>query len=369
MKIEPEMTRMGSTSASALTTKLTAALASRSARQILRKLPDSRAVEQNTFQIDFTSNDYLSFTTLPQLRTLFVDKLSSSSQILGSGGSRLLVHTPAHAALESRLAKFFGVQAALLFNSGFDANSGFFACIPQDGDVLVYDEYIHASVHDGMRSSRLSSSKSQTESLFQFAHNSMSELRSILLHLSSTRQTLKGGRSSVFIAVESLYSMDGTFAPLADIVEVIEEVFPLGNAYLVVDEAHATGVYGPQGRGRVAQLGLESKVLMRLCTFGKGLGGTGGSLLNLLLDVFDLPWYFVRVIAVVLTNALIRDYLVNYARPLIYTTSLSYTNVIAADCAFNLLEDGTAESVRCAFFLPRYSLPTLPLSAARQTTL
>jgi 8-amino-7-oxononanoate synthase len=207
-----------------------------------------------------------------------MNKLSSSPQILGSGGSRLLVHTPAHAALESRLTKFFGVQAALLFNSGFDANSGFFSCVPQDGDVLVYDEYIHASVHDGMRSSRLSSPKSHIQSLFPFAHNSIPELRSILLHLSSNRQALMEGQSSLFISVESLYSMDGTFAPLADIVELIQELFPLGNAYLVVDEAHATGVYGPQGRGRVAQLGLESKVLMRLCTFGKGLGGTGGSL-------------------------------------------------------------------------------------------
>lgn len=269
---------MGSPSSSALTTKLTAALASRSARQILRKLPDPHAIEQNPSPTDFTSNDYLSFTTLPHLRKQFVTKLSSSPQIFGSGGSRLLMYTPAHAALESRLAQFFGVQAALLFNSGFDANSGFFACVPQEGDVLLYDEYIHASVHDGMRSSRLSSSKSQTPSLFPFAHNSIADLRSILLHLSSTRPTLRGGQSSLFISVESLYSMDGTFAPLANIVEIMEELFPLGNAYLVVDEAHATGVYGPQGRGRVAQLGLESKVLMRLCTFGKALGGTGGSL-------------------------------------------------------------------------------------------
>ena len=332
-----------------LTEKLAAALAARSSRQILRKLPDASAIEQNQSLIDFTSNDYLSFTTLPILRELFINKLSSSSQILGSGGSRLLVHTPAHTALESRLAGFFGVQAALLFNSGFDANSGFFACVPQDGDVLVYDEYIHASVHDGMRSSRLSSSKSRTQLLFPFAHNSVLELRTILLHLSS-RQALKEGHSSLFISVESLYSMDGTFAPLVDIVQVMEELFPLGNAYLIVDEAHATGLYGPQGRGRVAQLGLESKVFMRLCTFGKGLGGTGG--LYLISSWKDTAYSNLHVIAVVLTNALVRDYLVNYARPLIYTTSLSYTNVIAVDCAFNLLEDGTAEYVRSIFFFP-----------------
>lgn len=271
-----ELATMSSRSRSALTKKLTAALASRSSRQILRKIPDPRAIEQSRSLIDFTSNDYLSFTTSTCLRNHFTSKLSYSPQVLGSGGSRLLVHTPAHAALEARLAHFFGVQAALLFNSGFDANSGFFACVPQDGDVLVYDEYIHASVHDGMRSSRLSPSKTETQSLFPFAHNSIPELRSILSHLSSTRLALEEGRSSLFISVESLYSMDGTFAPLADIVQVMEEVFPRGNAYLIVDEAHATGVYGPQGRGRVAQLGLESKVFLRLCTFGKALGGTGG---------------------------------------------------------------------------------------------
>jgi 8-amino-7-oxononanoate synthase len=227
--------------------------------------------------LDFTSNDYLSFANLPYLRNLFMTKLSSSPKILGSGGSRLLVVTPAHAALEARLAKFFGVEAALLFNSGFDANTGFFSCVPQVGDVVVYDQYIHASIHDGMRSSRLAPSKSQARSLFPFAHNSVTELRSIFSYLSSTRKALKEGQSSIFVAVESLYSMDGTFAPLPEMVRAIEELFPLGNAYLIVDEAHTMGVYGPQGRGRVAQLGLESKVLLRLCTFGKALGSTGGS--------------------------------------------------------------------------------------------
>lgn len=318
---------------SALTNQLNAALSSRQTRHILRKLPDAPSTNGIT---DFTSNDYLSFTTLPRLRALFLQKLADAPHILGSAGSRLLVHTPAHAALEARLAAFLAAPAALLFNSGFDANAAFFACVPQPGDALLYDEHIHASVHDGMRAARA------PHALRPFAHNSLPHLRAQLAHLAAASPALAAGRASVFVAVESLYSMDGTFAPLAEIVRLAAELFPHGNAHLVVDEAHATGVYGPQGRGRVAQLGLESKVLMRLCTFGKGLGGSGGASR---FCASRCPTD-ASPAAVVLTSTLIRDYLLNYARPLIYTTALSYTNIIAADCAFDLLEDGTAHSVR-----------------------
>ncbi|KAF8054755.1 pyridoxal phosphate-dependent transferase [Lyophyllum atratum] len=270
--------------------------------------------------IDFTSNDYLSLSLSPLLRSLFLRKLTLSPKILGAGGSRLLTPAPAHTALEARLARFFGVEGAVVFNSGFDANVGFFACVPQVGDWVVYDEYIHASVHDGMRASRLGASH-----LLPFQHNSLHSLRSLLLTLLRDKDPgLREGRGSVFIAVESLYSMDGTFAPLPEIVGLLEGLFPRGNAYLVVDEAHATGVFGPLGRGRVAELGLEGKVLARLCTFGKALAATG---------------------AVVLTSILIKDYLLNYARPLIYTTALNFANIIAVDCSFDLLEDGTATSL------------------------
>ncbi|KAF9048879.1 pyridoxal phosphate-dependent transferase [Panaeolus papilionaceus] len=305
---------------SALEAKLSKALASRDERWIRRRLPDPNTSPSSTSihqLVDFSSNDYLSLTKSSALRDLVLKRLSEAPDILGSGGSRLLVNGRAHAALEERLRSFFNAEAALLFNSGFDANVGFFSCIPQPGDALVYDEYIHASVHDGMRASRVSH-----DSRFSFRHNDVTDLRNVLLRLSQTRSDLKEGRSSIFVSVESLYSMDGTFAPLKEIVEVIEVVFPLRNAYLVVDEAHSTGVYGPQGRGRVAMLGLENRVLARLHTFGKALAATG---------------------AVVATNTMIRDYMLNYARSLIYTTSLSYTNIIAADCSFDMLIDGTAE--------------------------
>lgn len=254
---------------------LGAALASRDERWIRRRLPDPSTSSSNSPLTDFNSNDYLSLSTSLTLRNLFLEKLQNAPDILGSGGSRLLVNGRAHSNLEHRISQFFGSPAALLFNSGFDANVGFFSCIPQPGDTVVYDEYIHASVHDGIRASRA------RDAQYPFAHNSIQDFQQLLLRLRQEKLGLQSGENSLFVAVESLYSMDGTFAPLQEIVQVLEEVFPRGNGYLVVDEAHSTGIYGPQGRGRVAQLGLEDKVLARLHTFGKALAATGGSYSNL----------------------------------------------------------------------------------------
>ncbi|KAH9847824.1 PLP-dependent transferase [Lenzites betulinus] len=297
-----------------LNDSLHAALASREKRLIRRKLYDPAA---DAHLVDFSTNDYLSLSRSAVLRTRFLARLNVAPEVLGSGGSRLLVNGHAHAALEARLTAFFRAPAALLFNSGFDANVGFFTAIPQPGDAIVYDEHIHASVHDGMRASRAAAR-------VPFSHNSVRGLREALSRLREERPGLASGENSVFVAVETLYSMDGTIAPLVQIVEALEELFPKGNGYLVVDEAHATGVYGPQGRGLVAALGLEDKVFARLHTFGKALAATG---------------------AVLLVTPLVRDYLLNYARSLIYTTSLSNANIVAADCSFDMLEDGSAEKL------------------------
>ncbi|CAK5278337.1 unnamed protein product [Mycena citricolor] len=318
--------------------QLSRALESREKRLIRRRLPQPGSLAVGP--VDFNSNDYLSLSTSPVLRSRFLERLQQAPEILGSGGSRLLVNGTAHAALESRLARFFRSPAALLFNSGFDANVGLFSCLPQPGDVVVYDEYIHASVHDGMRASRCAARHA-------FAHNSVSALRGVLAECLEERPDVRDGQASVFVAVESLYSMDGTFSPLTEIVGLLEELFPHGNAYLIVDEAHSTGLYGPQGRGRVIELGLEDKVLARLYTFGKALAATG---------------------AVIITSPLIRDYLLNYARSLIYTTSLSSSNIIAADTSFDLLDDGTAHKLAdhalslSAYFVEslRQRLPDIP---------
>ncbi len=143
---------------------------------------------------------------------------------------------------------------ALLFNSGFDANTGFFACVPQSGDALLHDEAIHASVHDGAPASRI-----VPRIRHPFVRNDVRALRVSLRALRDECAAFKDGMSSVFVAVESVYSMDGTVAPLRAILDTIDDVFPAGNAYLVVDEEHATGLYGPGGRGMVAQLGLEDR--------------------------------------------------------------------------------------------------------------
>ena len=254
---------------SPLHAKLTAALKSRDDRLIRRRLSDPDA---DANLVDFHTNDYLSLSRSRDLRNHFLRKLQDAPDVLGSGGSRLLVNGHAHHALEARLANFFDSPTALLFNSGLDANVGFFSCVPQPGDVVVYDEYIHASVHDGVRASRAKDAQ------FSFDHNSLPALGELLLRLLEERPGLRSGHNNVFVAVESLYSMDGTIAPLTQIVELIETLFPRGNGHLVVDEAHATGVYGPQGRGMVARFGLERRVLARLHTFGKALAGSGGTI-------------------------------------------------------------------------------------------
>ncbi|KZS94214.1 PLP-dependent transferase [Sistotremastrum niveocremeum HHB9708] len=298
-----------------LNARLQASLDSRRKRNILRRLPDPTTVGPNSTGSDFYTNDYLSLASSKSYHERLLKKLQSSHAVAGSGGSRLLVNSTAHATLEARLATFFQAPAALLFNSGFDANVGFFACIPGEHDFVLYDEAIHASVYDGMRASRA------RDSLYSFKHNSVESLDRRLSDLMRSNPRILDGTCSVFIAVESLYSMDGDFAPLLDIVQLLETSLPHGNGHLIVDEAHATGIYGPEGRGLVAMLGLEKKVTARLHTFGKALACTG---------------------AVLLTSPLIYSYLLNYARPLIYTTALNHACITAIDTSLDILTDGTA---------------------------
>ncbi|KAF5368961.1 hypothetical protein D9758_003009 [Tetrapyrgos nigripes] len=339
---------------SALNSALASALASREKRSIRRRLPlptSSTSLSTSNPPVDFTSNDYLSLATSTRLRRKVLEKLAASEEILGSCGSRLLVNPSAHVNLERRLESFFGEGTAkkgmidhddavdeppwtaLLFNSGYDANVGLFTSVPQPGDVVVLDEYIHASVHDGVRASRVS-----RDSVLSFRHNSLEALRETLLQALEAGDErsirLRDGSSSLFLAVESLYSMDGTLAPLREMSDMLEELFPKENAYMIVDEAHATGIYGTAdrpGRGRVTMVGLDGvagqskgRVIARLHTFGKALGSSG---------------------AVILTTPLIRDYLINYARSLIYTTSITHANVIAIGCSFDMIEDGTAQEL------------------------
>lgn len=253
----------------ALERRVQASLDSRQQRSILRRV-EKPVIDQRI--IDFSSNDYLSLTANTDLRSYYLSKLSESPDVLGSGGSRLLDgNTSAHFKLETRLRDFFSAPAALLFNSGFDANVSIFSTLPHRGDVVLLDEYIHASVWDGCRASRATSHDIRT-----FKHNSVQSLAALVNQIIEESSEIRKGESSVFVAVETLYSMDGDFAPLQEIVDVLDRLLPSRNGHIIVDEAHATGIYGPKGRGLVAMLGLEERIFVRLHTFGKALASNGG---------------------------------------------------------------------------------------------
>lgn len=246
---------------------LTNALDKRKAQGTIRNL-----TVQPPGSVDFSSNDFLSLATSQELRDIYLEELRTgpSTVHLGSGGSRLLDGNSTYAEqLENDIATFHRAEKGLLCNSGFDANAGLFSCLPQPGDAILYDEFIHASVHDGMRLSRAGQK-------LAFAHNSAGALNATLEQLLCSDREIEAGRRNVFIAVEAVYSMDGDVAPLKEMVRVMHKMLPLGNGHLIVDEAHSNGVLGPQGRGLVCELGLENEVSVRLHTFGKALACNGG---------------------------------------------------------------------------------------------
>ncbi|KAI1058988.1 hypothetical protein LB507_004106 [Fusarium sp. FIESC RH6] len=253
--------------------------------------------------IDFSSNAYLSLSSIPSLVSDYHTLLQSRAS-LGSGGSRLLDGNSTFAeSLEREIASFHNAPAGLLFNSGFDANVGLVSTLPQKGDVVVYDELVHASAHDGMRLSRATRR-------IPFKHNSVQALDDILASIEED--------VSVFILVEGVYSMDGDVAPLREIVSCVKTRLK-GNGYVIVDEAHSTGVYGKQGRGLVCELGLEDETFARLHTFGKAMSSFG---------------------AIVLCSSITREYLINYARTLIYTTALPFTCLASISISYQYLQNG-----------------------------
>ncbi|KAK5135021.1 hypothetical protein LTR08_005681 [Meristemomyces frigidus] len=294
-----------------LETAISRTLAKRRSQSTIRQLTTN-----GPNSVDFSSNDFLSLASNKELRDDFIEELQRGPTATGSGGSRLLDGNSIHAEnLEQQIAAFHNAPAGLLCNSGFDANAGLFSCLPQPGDIIVYDEFIHASVHDGMKLSR-------AEKCICFAHNDVSALRRVLEQCLLDDVDAQEGRKSVFVAVETVYSMDGDVAPLKEIVEVMKSAFPANNGYLIVDEAHSNGVYGLKGSGLVCELGLEAEVTVRLHTFGKALACNG---------------------AILLCSPLIRQYLVNYARPLIYTTFMSYPALAAIRASYAYLADGKTE--------------------------
>lgn len=221
--------------------------------------------------VDFSSNDFLSLASSGLLKTEFLDELARNPDFqVGQSGSRLMDgNTEYLVNLEKEIAEFFRADTCLIFNSGYDANSAIFAVLPQAGDAIVYDELVHASILDGMEISRATIRK-------PFLHNDVDSFREVLLSLKKSQPQLAKGQSSVIIAIESVYSMDGDLSPVEKLMEVAQEIFPLGNTEVFFDEAHSTGLMGELGRGMACQLGIEKKLACRLHTFGKAMGCNGG---------------------------------------------------------------------------------------------
>jgi 8-amino-7-oxononanoate synthase len=246
---------------------------------------------------DFTSNDYLGLAESAELKAAIRDALDRGVPA-GAGGSRLLRgNHPEHEALEEEAARFFGAEAALYFSSGFAANYALFAALPQHGDLVVYDALIHASAHDGMRAGRAECRAA--------AHNDAGAFEEKIRAWRAA-----GGKGRPWIAVESLYSMDGDRAPLEDLADIARR----HDCMLAVDEAHATGVFGPDGRGLGAWLEGRADVVS-LHTCGKGLGSAGALLCG---------------------PAVFRDFMVNYSRPFIYSTAPSPLTAAAVRAALRL---------------------------------
>lgn len=204
---------------SQLEQKLQKSLCTRQASSKLRQL-----VMNNLDAIDFSSNDFLGLSHSTEMRNDYLNELNSMSHVLGSTGPRLLIGNSTYVeSLERDIAVFHRSPTALIFNSGYDANFSLFSTLPQKGDIVIYDEFIHASVHDGMRNSRAGQR-------IPFKHSDISNLA---MHIDMFKDT----QQNVFIAVETVYSMDGDVVPLKEIVSLIRRYWPNGeNGFLIVDE-------------------------------------------------------------------------------------------------------------------------------------
>ncbi|MFO7720581.1 MAG: pyridoxal phosphate-dependent aminotransferase family protein [Gillisia sp.] len=257
----------------------------------------------NTLKLtDFSSNDYLGFASSEGLFNKTYQILSEKKLLKnGATGSRLLsgnheLFKPA----EALIARFHQTEAALIFNSGYDANIGFFSCVPQKEDLIFYDELVHASIRDGIT---MSNAKA-----YKFLHNDLKDLRNKIL-----RKREEFNSAVIYIVTESVFSMDGDFPNLVALSNLAQEY----NCLLIVDEAHAIGVFGEKGQGLVQALKLQDKIFARIITFGKALGCHG---------------------AAVLGSAALKDYLINFSRSFIYTTALPPHSVACILEAYKSLE-------------------------------
>ena len=278
--------------------KLQQKLDERKANNALRQLGTTSNL------VDFSSNDYLGFSKSETIFNKSHDFLINQNiQQNGSKGSRLLSGNHAlYNTVENLLCEFHNNEAALVFNSGYDANIGFFSSVPQRGDVILYDEYIHASIRDGIS---MSNAKA-----YKFKHNNLADLE----QKCQTERSRSPKNTEIYVVTESVFSMDGDSPDLV----AISQVSKKHNAFLVVDEAHAIGVFGVRGEGIIQDLKLEETVFARIITFGKAMGCHGAAILG---------------------SEDLKQYLVNFSRSLIYTTALPPHSLETIHAVYNELVD------------------------------
>lgn len=235
-------------------------------------------------EIDFRSNDYLGLSKSAWIKN---ELNKYSTTVLGSTGSRLLSgNFNIHLETEQFLADHYQSEAALLFNSGFDANVGLLSTVIRPGDLVFFDKAVHASIHQGLKLSGAD--------LYSFAHNSTTELEQLLEKYSQGQ--------NLWIICESYYSMDGDKAPLVEFVKLANKY----SAQIIVDEAHAVGCFGENGRGLCDEYQISDQIFARVVTFGKALGSHG---------------------AAVLCDLSTQKYLINFCKTFIYTTALPPQNI------------------------------------------
>ena len=273
-------------------------LQQREQNNALRKLP----VFNNL--IDFASNDYLGFARSEEIfNETHHYLLENDIKINGATGSRLISgNHNLYQITEEFIANFHQSETALIFNSGYDANVGFFSSVPQRNDIILYDELCHASIRDGIQ---MSNAKA-----YKFQHNDFEQLEKLI---SKQLETRNPQLETFYIVTESVFSMDGDSPNLEELANLCEKY----NCHLVVDEAHALGVFGDFGQGLVQSQGLQNKVFATIITFGKGLGCHGAAILG---------------------SEELKNYLVNFARSFIYTTGLSPHSVATILIAYQHLE-------------------------------
>ena len=260
----------------------------------------TRSLQNRTESIDFCSNDYLGIARNPEFQERFAEGLKKI-HTTGATGSRLLTgNSEAIDALEDKIARFHDAEAALVLPTGYQTNVALLSSIATRHDTIIRDELCHASIIDGMRMSQAKT--------FSFKHNDLNDLR----------QKIGSRLGQTFVVVESLYSMDGDVSNLNGLIDLCREF----DARLIVDEAHSVGIYGEKGVGRVQGLGLADEVFARVFAYGKAFGYQGGAIVG---------------------SKLLKQYLVNKSRPVIFSTGMSAHQVLALSISYDLVSDADSE--------------------------